>query len=371
MFKAALGGIIQNRLKNKLVKNTISLEDINPVLAEIKISLLEADVNFKVVKKITSSVASKLEGRYLSKGETLQNVFISTLKDEIKEILGSKTSEINYDKNNRIMLVGLQGSGKTTTCAKLANYIKNKKQKSVMLSALDIYRPAAIDQLVTLANSVNISIHEKGNQDPLITAEETIAIAKQDNVQNIVFDTAGRLSIDEQMMNELYNLKKIVKPDYTIFVVDAMSGQDIIDVANKFNEKLNLDGFIVTKLDSDARGGAALSLVSIVNKPILFLGDGEKIGGLDNFHPDRIAERILGLGDMVSLAEKAKEVLDEDKAKGQMEKILSGKFDLEDLMNQMESMNKMGSMKSIVSMLPGNMNIDDKRIEEANSKMAI
>jgi signal recognition particle subunit SRP54 len=269
------------------------------------------------------------------------------------------------------MMVGLQGSGKTTTAAKLANYFKNKFSKKPLLVALDIYRPAAIDQLETLAKEIQVDFYHKGAQNPITTTVEALEHAATNKEDVVILDTAGRLQTNTELMDELNGIRNRFHPDEILLVVDAMSGQDIINVANEFNKYLNLTGFIITKLDSDARAGAALSLTHLLNVPIKFTGIGERVGSLDIFHPDRIADRILGLGDIVTLAEKATEVLDQDKAKKSLGRMLAGKMDLEDLLVQMKQISKLGSMSSIAKMLPNAPKLTEDKIFEAEQKMKI
>ncbi|GHU47348.1 hypothetical protein FACS1894218_1580 [Bacilli bacterium] len=309
-------------------------------------------------------------GRVINPGEDAEQVLLAIIKNELVNILGKKTAGVNTDaKTLKIMMVGLQGSGKTTTAAKLANYFKNKFNKKPMLVALDIYRPAAIDQLETLAKEINADFYQKGTQNPVVTANEAIAKANDNDV--IIFDTAGRLQTNEELMTELQQIRNRVSPDEILLVVDAMSGQDVINVASEFNKHLDLTGFVITKLDSDARAGAALSLTHILKVPVKFTGIGEKVGSLDVFYPERIADRILGLGDILTLAEKANETLDENKAKKAMGRMLSGKMDLEDLMEQMKQLSKMGSMSSIMKMMPNAPKISEDRISDAERKMQI
>jgi signal recognition particle subunit SRP54 len=269
------------------------------------------------------------------------------------------------------MMVGLQGSGKTTTAAKLAYQFQNKFEKKSLLVALDIYRPAAIDQLETLAKDNKIDFFQKGTQEPSLTANEALKYAESNGNNVIIFDTAGRLQTNESLMTELKNIRNRVNPDEILLVVDAMSGQDIINVAKEFNEHLSLTGFVITKLDSDARAGAALSLTHLLNVPIKYTGVGERVGSLDTFYPDRMADRILGLGDILTLSEKATEVLDENKAKKSFARMLAGKMDLEDLMSQVQQLAKLGSMGSVMKMLPNAPKITDERISEAELKLKV
>lgn len=267
------------------------------------------------------------------------------------------------------MMVGLQGSGKTTTCGKMAHYLITKHQKKPMLVALDIYRPAAIEQLATLAKQSKSGFYQRGTQETPKTAKESLNFINTNQYDTLIFDTAGRLQTNETLMKELQDIKKNINPDEILLVVDGMSGQDVVNVAKEFHSKLNLTGIIITKLDSDARAGAVLSLTSILDVPIKLTGVGEKITQLDKFHPDRMADRILGLGDMITLAEKASDIIDEKTAKKSLQKMLSGKMDLEDLMKQMEQFQKIGSMDSIVKMMPGEHKISEEKIIQAEQKM--
>jgi signal recognition particle subunit SRP54 len=311
-------------------------------------------------------------GRVINQGEDPEQVLLTIIKEELVNILGKHTANVDTDRKQlRIMMVGLQGSGKTTTAAKLANHFKNKYDKKPLLVALDVYRPAAIDQLETLANEINVDFYQHGIQNPTLTANESLEHADKKGENVVIFDTAGRLQTNEELMEELKSIRNRVKPDEILLVVDAMSGQDVINVASEFNKHLNLTGFVITKLDSDARGGAALSLTHILNVPVKFTGVGEKVGSLDVFYPDRIADRILGLGDIMSLAEKATEVLDENKAKKSLGRMFAGKMDLEDLLEQMSQMSKMGSMSTIAKMLPNAPKLTDDKLFEAEIKMKI
>jgi signal recognition particle subunit SRP54 len=269
------------------------------------------------------------------------------------------------------MMVGLQGSGKTTSAAKIANFYKNKHDKKPLLVALDIYRPAAIEQLKTLANEIQVDFFEKGTQNPVITANEAETYAKQNNNDLIIFDTAGRLQTNEELMNELKNIRNKISPNEILLVVDAMSGQDVINVASEFNNNLSLTGFLITKLDSDARAGATLSLTHLLHIPVKFSGTGEKVGSLELFYPERIADRILGLGDIASLKEKVDEVVDEAKTKKSLTRMLAGKMDFEDLLVQMEQMKKVGSLGSIAKMVPGANSISEDQIGTIEQKLEI
>lgn len=372
MFKTVLSSIVTKHFRKKLDSWTIKEEDVTEVLKQIRIALLDADVNLLVVKSFIKNIRQKAVGRVINQGEDPEQVLITIIKEELVDILGKHTTPVDSNsKQLRIMVVGLQGSGKTTTVAKLGNYFKNKFNKNPLLVALDIYRPAAIDQLETLAKIAKIDFYQKGEQNPVITTVEAIAHAESKQEDVIILDTAGRLQTNVTLIEELTNIRNRFHPDEILLVVDAMSGQDIVNVASEFHKHLGLSGFIITKLDSDARAGAALSLTNLLNVPVKFIGIGEHIGSLDVFHPDRIADRILGLGDIVTLAEKATEVLDEEKAKKSLGRMLAGKMDLEDLLIQMKQMSKLGSMSSIAKMLPNAPKLTDDKILEAEQKMKI
>ncbi len=370
MLKSMMSNIVQKTMKKKLLNATITEEDIAELLKQIRMVLLDSDVSISVIKTFISGIKEKCVGQIVDKNETSEQFVLRVIKEELIEILGKNKSDLVLDKKCvKIMLVGLQGSGKTTTVGKLAKYLKEKKEKKPLLVACDIYRPAAIDQLETLANEVNVDFLEKGKQDPVLTIKESLEIAKDKNNDVIIVDTAGRLQTDDKLMNELVQIKKKFEPDEILLVVDAMSGQDVVNVAKEFHNKLKLTGVIITKLDSDAKAGAALSISSTLNLPFKFSGTGEKLGSLDIFYPNRMADRILGLGDIASLAEKATDIVDENRLKGQLQRMMSGKMDLEDLMVQFSQMNKMGSIGSMASMLPGLNTLSDSKIALIESKM--
>ncbi|WP_373435738.1 signal recognition particle protein [Metamycoplasma equirhinis] len=369
---------IQRRMQKSMQKinkkMSINEEDIIEVLREVKLALLEADVNLDVVKVFTKQVKEKaLDSQIIGKLNQQQTV-LKIFKDELTNILGKKTCEVKL-KNipTKIMMVGLQGSGKTTSAAKLSVFFKKKNIcKNPLLVGDDIYRPAAREQLEQLSKQINVDFFTKKENNAVLIANEAIDKAQDNHNDLIIIDTAGRLAIDEQLMQELKNIKKSIKPDYIFLVVDAMSGQDVINTAKKFHEELNLDGTIITKLDSDARGGAALSITHLLGIPIAFIGNGEKLSGLEIFHPDRMAERILGMGDVLTLIEKASEEVDEKMMKKIGYKMLTGKFDLSDLMNSLAQIKKLGKMKSILKMIPGMADkVDDAKIEEAEEKFRI
>ncbi|MGL4947898.1 MAG: signal recognition particle protein [Mycoplasma sp.] len=356
-FKSAITSIVSKTMGKKLENSTIKEEDIKEVLKEIRISLLDADVNLMVVKTFINKIKERTIGEMVPESITPSDFVLNIIKEELIEILGKEQQSINFNKKQtKIMMVGLQGSGKTTTCAKLAKFAKDKHNKNPIMVACDIYRPAAIEQLQTLANDIQVDFYEHGTQQPNLTVKEALEIAENKTNDCIIVDTAGRLQTNVELMQELVEVKKALNPDEVILVIDAMSGQDIINVAKEFDSYLRITGVIITKLDSDARGGAALSLASLLNVPIKFTGVGEKVSGLDLFYPDRIADRILGLGDIMTLAEKAADVVDEKKMRGQLQRMLSGRMDLEDLLNQMEQISNMGSLGGIMGMIPGMQN---------------
>lgn len=369
---------IQKRMQKSMdkinKKMSISEEDIVEVLRDVKMSLLEADVNLEIVRAFTKEVKEKvLESKIIGKLNQ-QETFLKIFKDELVKILGQKKCEVKLKKvPTSIMLIGLQGSGKTTTAAKLSTFLKRKKIcQNPLLVAADVYRPAAREQLKQLAKQIQTDYFTLDENDAIKIAKKSFDVAYNNKNDFVIIDTAGRLSIDDKLMDELKQIKKHVHPDYIFLVVDAMSGQDVINVAKTFNENLELDGSIITKLDSDARGGAALSISYLLQVPIVFIGVGEKTSNLELFHSDRMADRILGMGDVMSLIEKASEEVDEKLVKKIGYKMLTGKFDLTDLMNSLEQIKKMGKMKAILRMIPGLANkIDDTKIEEAENKFRI
>lgn len=369
---------IQKRMQKSMdkinKKMSISEEDIVEVLRDVKMSLLEADVNLEIVRAFTKEVKEKvLESKIIGKLNQ-QETFLKIFKDELVKILGQKKCEVKLKKvPTSIMLIGLQGSGKTTTAAKLSTFLKRKKIcQNPLLVAADVYRPAAREQLKQLAKQIQTDYLTLDENDAIKIAKKSFDVAYNNKNDVVIIDTAGRLSIDDKLMDELKQIKRHVHPDYIFLVVDAMSGQDVINVAKTFNENLELDGSIITKLDSDARGGAALSISYLLQVPIVFIGVGEKTSNLELFHSDRMADRILGMGDVMSLIEKASEEVDEKLVKKIGYKMLTGKFDLTDLMNSLEQIKKMGKMKAILRMIPGLANkIDDTKIEEAENKFRI
>ncbi len=341
----------------KVLKGEGQITEINvaETLKEVRRALLDADVSFKTAKDFTERVKETALGQNVLTAVSPGQLLIKITHDELKELMGGNASDINLQGNPAIILMsGLQGSGKTTFSGKLANYLKTKKGKNPLLVACDIYRPAAIDQLHVVGESINVPVFsQKENKDTVSIATQAIAFAKQNGHNVVIIDTAGRLAIDEEMMTEIENVKKAINPSETLFVVDAMTGQDAVNTARTFNERLNFDGVVLTKLDGDTRGGASLSIKSEVNKPIKFVGTGEKMDALDVFYPERMASRILGMGDVVSLVEKAQEQYDEEQAKRLEKRIKKDQFDFNDFLDQIQQIKKMGSVKDLMGMLPG------------------
>jgi signal recognition particle subunit SRP54 len=330
--------------------------NMDDMLKHIRIALLEADVNYKVVKEFTSSIREKAIGQQVLLKLNPGQMLVGIVHEELTQLLGSEDSEINYQTTRPtvIMMVGLQGSGKTTTTGKLAYLMKNKLRKKVLLAAGDVYRPAAIDQLEQLAKTVGVDILSRGTSvSPVKIAIEAKQKAFDEHYDVLIIDTAGRLQIDEQLMNELSDIKKEVVPDEILLLVDAMAGQDAVNVADSFNQKLGLTGVVMSKLDGDARGGAALSIKHMTGVPIKFSGVGEKLTDLDVFHPDRMADRILGMGDVLTLVEKAKEEIDEKEARKAANKMFSGSFGLDDMLSQLKQVQKLGSLGGLLKLIPG------------------
>lgn len=375
ILKSMLSSIIARNMKKKLTSWTIQEEDITEILKQIRNVLLDADVNLLVVKNFIKNIRQKAVGYVLDKGQEADQVLLTIVKNELVDILGKNKKDLKIDdKQTRIMLVGLNGAGKTTTTAKLANWLKTKKNLQPLLVALDVYRPAAIDQLQQLATKININCYqEPNNKDVIDITKNSLKFANDNNNNVILFDTAGRLQTNKQLMQELIDIKKATNPHEIILVVDAMSGQDIINVAKEFNDALQITGLIITKLDSQAKAGAVLSITSLLNIPVVFNGTGEAIGSLDVFWPDRMADQILGLGDVLTLAEKAIDKVDQTSTKKSFSRMLAGKFDLEDLLRQMEQINKLGSLGGIMKMMPGSITnqINDEQIEDVENKIKI
>lgn len=348
----------------------ITEDNIKDVLREIKISLLEADVNYQIVKEFVETVKEKSLGKEVQSSIKPSEMFVKIVHDEIVNLLGKEKADLVVNKNpNILMLIGLQGTGKTTTAGKLATFLRKKYNKKPLLVACDVYRPAAIDQLDQLAKQINIPIYKEDSKDPVQIAKNSISYAKENNLDYIIIDTAGRLQIDEKLVEELKNINKEVNPHEILLVLDSMMGQDGVNVIKGFKEELNITGVILTKLDGDTRGGIALSLRKLTDVPIKFIGISEKMDGLSYFDPERMANRILGMGDIVSLVEKAEELISEKEAKELSKKMEKGKFDLDDFLKQMKTMKKLGSIEGILKLIPGasklglnNIKIDPKDI---------
>jgi signal recognition particle subunit SRP54 len=334
---------------------------------EVRRALLDADVNFKIAKEFTNRVKEKALGQNVLTSLQPGQLMVKIVKDELTQLMGGDAEGINLSGNPSVILMaGLQGSGKTTFSGKLANYLKQKKSKNPLLVACDVYRPAAIDQLHIVGDQIGVEVFsDKENSDPVALAKAGMAHAKSNGFNVVIIDTAGRLAVDEQMMTEIANIRDAVDPQETLFVVDSMTGQDAVNTAKAFNDVLNFDGVILTKLDGDTRGGAAISIRSVVDKPIKFIGTGEKMDAIDVFHPSRMADRILGMGDVISLVERAQEQFDEEEARKIQKKIAKNKFGFDDFLKQIQQIKKMGSMKDLMGMIPGagkalkGMDIDD------------
>ena len=341
----------------KILKGQGKVTEVNvsETLKEIRKALLDADVNYKVAKTFTDNVKQKALGQNVLTALSPGQLMVKITRDELAQLMGGKNEEIKLSGNPTVILMsGLQGSGKTTFSGKLANYLKNKRGKNPLLVACDIYRPAAIDQLKVLGEQIGVAVYaEPENKNAVQIAQNGIQFAKNNNHTVVIIDTAGRLAIDEQMMNEISAVKKAVSPQEILFVVDSMTGQDAVNTAKAFNDRLDFDGVVLTKLDGDTRGGAALSIKSVVNKPIKFVGTGEKMDAMDVFHPDRMADRILGMGDIVTLVEKAQEQFNEEEAKKLQKKLAQNKFDFDDFLGQLQQIKKMGNMKDLIGMIPG------------------
>jgi len=353
----------------KTLKGRATISDINvaQTIKEIRKALISADVDYKTAKSFTDKVREKAIGQKVLTSIEPGQLLTKIMKDELAELMGSQSSDIQIERGlTKILVAGLQGSGKTTFSGKLALFLKNNKKLKPLLVACDVYRPAAIDQLEILSKQVNADFYcERDNEDPVSISKNAIKFSKTNNNNLIIIDTAGRISIDQEMMNEIGEIKKAVSPSETLFVVDAMTGQDAVNTAKNFNEVLDFDGVVLTKLDGDTRGGAALTIRSVVNKPIKFIGTSEKMEGLDVFYPDRMASRILGMGDVISLVERAQQQFDEDEARKIQKKIAKNKFGFDDFYKQIQQIKKMGSMKDLVGMIPGvGKNIKDMDIDD-------
>ena len=341
----------------KILKGQGYITEVNvaDTMKEIRRALLDADVSYKIAKDVTNNIKEKALGQQILTSVKPGDMMVKIVHDELAELMGGEHVDINLKGQPSIILIaGLQGSGKTTFSAKLANYLKRKKSKQVLLVAGDVYRPAAIDQLKVLGQQVEVEVYsEDGNKNPVEIAQHAIEHAKAQNKSVVIIDTAGRLAVDEEMMNEIAKIKETVKPHETLFVVDAMTGQDAVNTAKAFNDRLDFDGVVLTKLDGDTRGGAALTIRTVVEKPIKFVGIGEKMDALDVFYPKRMADRILGMGDIVSLVERAQEQFDEEEARKLQKKLAKNEFNYNDFLKQIQQIKKMGNIKDLASMIPG------------------
>ena len=367
MFET-LSDRLQNVIKNIKGYGKITEENIDSMVREVRLALLEADVNYKVVKEFTSAVREKALGEEVKKSLTPGEMFVGIIRDSLVELLGGVNTPLNLNGNPAcLMLVGLQGSGKTTTIGKLANLLRKKHNKKPLLVACDIYRPAAIEQLKQIGKELNIPVYSEDSKDAVSIAKNGVCYAKENGYDYVLIDTAGRLHIDDNLMEELQTIKQEVKPEETLLVIDSMMGQDAINVITGFNSKIDLTGVILTKLDGDTRGGVALSVRHLTNVPIKFIGDSEKMDGISYFYPDRMASRILGMGDILSIVDKANEVIDEKEAEKSLKKMQKGKFDLEDFLSQMKQIKKLGPLENLLKLIPGaskmglnNVNINPK-----------
>ena len=367
MFET-LSDRLQNAIKNIKGYGKITEENIDSMVREVRLALLEADVNYKVVKEFTSAVREKALGEEVKKSLTPGEMFVGIIRDSLVELLGGVNTPLNLNGNPAcLMLVGLQGSGKTTTIGKLANLLRKKHNKKPLLVACDIYRPAAIEQLKQIGKELNIPVYSEDSKDAVSIAKNGVCYAKENGYDYVLIDTAGRLHIDDNLMDELQSIKNLVKPEETLLVIDSMMGQDAINVITGFNSKIDLTGVILTKLDGDTRGGVALSVRHLTNVPIKFIGDSEKMDGISYFYPDRMASRILGMGDILSIVDKANEAIDEKEAEKSLKKMQKGKFDLEDFLSQMKQIKKLGPLENLLKLIPGaskmglnNVNINPK-----------
>ena len=361
----------------KILKGEGRITEVNvaETLKDVRKALLDADVNYKVAKTFTDTVKNKAIGQNVLTSLHPSQLMVKIVHDELTALMGGETSEINYEGHPAIILMsGLQGSGKTTFSSKLANYLKKKKNRNPLLVACDVYRPAAIDQLKVLGEAIGVPVYsEPESKDPVQIALNAIKEAKAKSYNLVIIDTAGRLAVDEAMMNEIAAIKEAVKPPETLFVVDSMTGQDAVNTAKEFNDRLDFTGVILTKLDGDTRGGAALSIRTVVTKPIKFIGTGEKMEAIDQFHPNRMADRILGMGDVVSLVERAQEQFDEEEAKKLQRKLARNQFDFNDFLAQIQQIKKMGNIKDLMAMIPGvgkavkDLDIDDNAFKSVEA----
>ncbi len=353
-------------------ESKLTEKNMDEMLKEVRIALLEADVNYKVVRDFVNNVKEKAIGEKVFDKLNPSEMVVKIVRDELVELLGSDNCELNYNKNKPtiILLVGLQGSGKTTTAGKLALLMKNKLNKKVLLAACDVYRPAAIDQLDQIAKQINVPLINLGTKvNPVDIALKAKEEAYNSHYDVLIIDTAGRLQIDETLMDELKNIKDKVQPDEILLLTDAMAGQDSVNVAKKFNEDLKLTGAIMSKMDGDSRGGAALSIAHVTGVPIKFIGTGEKLSDLDIFHPDRMAERILGMGDVLTLIDKVSENIDEKDAKRSVQKMMEGTFTLDDMLKQMKQVQKLGSLGGLLKLIPGMPKVNESQLSAAEKEM--
>ena len=361
----------------KILKGEGRITEVNvaETLKDVRKALLDADVNYKVAKTFTDTVKNKAIGQNVLTSIHPSQLMVKIVHDELTTLMGGETAEINYEGHPAVILMsGLQGSGKTTFSSKLANYLKKKKNRTPLLVACDVYRPAAIDQLKVLGESIEVPVYsEPENKNPVEIALNAIKEAKAKNYNLVIIDTAGRLAVDEAMMQEIAAIKEAVNPNEILFVVDSMTGQDAVNTAKEFNDRLDFTGVVLTKLDGDTRGGAALSIRTVVSKPIKFIGTGEKLEAIDQFHPNRMADRILGMGDVVSLVERAQEQFDEEQAKKLQRKLARNQFDFDDFLAQIEQIKKMGNIKDLLGMIPGvgkavkDMDIDDNAFKSVEA----
>ncbi|AHI53674.1 signal recognition particle protein [Spiroplasma sabaudiense Ar-1343] len=368
------GDFLANRMKKSIEKNmrksTLTEDNIKDTLREIRLTLIEADVNLEVVKSFIKKIEAKATGQYIAEGVRADQQMVKLVHEELTEILGKVNKGLEISKRpSVIMMVGLQGAGKTTSVGKLAHLIDKKYNKKALMVGLDIYRPGAIDQLVEIGAKNNIATFERGKNDPIKTAKESIEYAQKEDFDVVILDTSGRLQIDKPLMKELNEIRKATSPQEILIVVDGMTGQDIINVTSEFNDLLKLSGVIVTKLDGDARGGATLSITSMTKLPVKFIGEGEGISALSEFHPKRMADRILGMGDVDTLFEKAVEVVDQRTMEKTMKRMFMGQFDLEDLRNQLAQVAKMGNLGGVMKMIPGAQKISESQLEAAQKKL--
>lgn len=365
-----LASRLQETIKKVTGKGRVSEQDVNTLAREIRLALLEADVNFMVVKDFIKKIKERAVGQEVMESLTPGQQIIKVVKDELTELMGGEQSKINASERppTVILMTGLQGAGKTTTTGKLANLLRKQYNKKPLLVACDIYRPAAIQQLQTLGKQLDMPVFEMGTEvSPKEITEKALAYAKENHHDYVLIDTAGRLHIDDELMNELVDVKEVANPDEIFLVVDSMTGQDAVNVAESFNEQLDITGVVLTKLDGDTRGGAALSIKAVTNKPIKFIGVGEKLDEIEEFHPERMASRILGMGDVLSLIEKAQTNIDEKQAKELEEKMRTASFTFDDFLSQMDQVKQMGPLEDLISMIPGankmkNVQIDDKQL---------